>query len=141
MLIPLRQGRLLLPNATVAEVIGYREPDAVAFEADWLQGKVSWQQRDLLVVDFERLMGHPDTAAGIRQRIVVCYGLNPDAGWPLFGLVAQGIPRLLRVDREIIESASADAAGTSATRMVVSVAGEKLLVPDLDYLQARLPAA
>ena len=42
MLIPLREGRLLLPNATVAEVIGYREPDAVAFDADWLQGKVSW---------------------------------------------------------------------------------------------------
>jgi len=140
MLIPLHEGRLLLPNAAVAEVIGYRDPDPVANGADWLQGRVSWRQRDLPVVDFERMLGRPDLGGGIRQRIAVCYALSPDADRPMLGIVAQGIPRLLRVSRQAIESADAGEPGESPVRMTLSVGGESLLVPDLDYLQAQLPA-
>ena len=52
MLIPLHGDRLLLPNAAVAEVIGYREPDSMANDEPWLQGKVNWHQRELPVIDF-----------------------------------------------------------------------------------------
>ena len=141
MLIPLRSGRLLLPSAAVAEVIGYRDPDRMPDAAAWLQGKVDWHQRKILVIDFERMLGRPVSGAGIRQRIPVCYALNPGGAWPLMGLVAQGIPRLLHVSPEALESAQGGAGGDSPIRMTVSVAGEELLVPDLDYLQARLPAA
>lgn len=141
MLIPLRRGRLLLPNASVAEIIGYRVPDPVAHQANWLQGKVNWRQRDVLVIDFERMLGSPELGAGIRQRIAVCYALNPDGRWPLLGLVAQGIPRLLRVNRETIELAGRPASGGSPVSMTVTIGGEELLVPNLDHLQAQLPAA
>jgi chemosensory pili system protein ChpC len=141
MLIPLRKGRLLLPNAAVAEIIGYRSPDPVAHKANWLQGKVNWHQRDVLVIDFERMLGRPELGAGIRQRIAVCYALNPDGGWPLLGLVAQGIPRLLRVNRETIELAGRPASVRSPVSLTATIGGEELLVPNLDYLQAQLPAA
>ncbi len=140
MLIPLHEGQLLLPNAAVAEVIGYREPDPVANAATWLQGTVSWHQRAIPVIDFERMLGHPELGAGIRQRIAVCYALSPDERRPMMGLVAQGIPRLLRVSRRAIESAFAGSAGGSPVRMTLSVGGEELMVPDLDYLQSQLPA-
>ncbi len=141
MLIPLRTGRLLLPNANVAEVIGYRDPDPIAEAAPWLRGRVHWQQRELPLIDFEKLLGRPDAPAGVRQRIVVCYALDTVSGWPLFGLVAQGIPRLLRVGQETIDSARGGVPAGSAVRMILSVAGEELMVPDLDYLQAKLPRA
>lgn len=140
MMIPLRKGRLLLPNAAVVEVIGYRDPDPLPQTAAWLQGKVSWQQRDLPVIDFERMLGEPDSAAGVRQRIVVCYGLNPGSGWPLIGFVAQGIPRLLRLSREAIESVRGGRKGASAVRMMLSLAGDDVMIPDIDYLQAQLAA-
>ena len=35
-LISVTQGRLLLPNASVAEVITYSEPEPVADAPDWL---------------------------------------------------------------------------------------------------------
>ena len=138
MLIPLHGDRLLLPNAAVAEVIGYREPDSMASEEPWLQGKVNWHQRELPVIDFERLIGRPDVAPGIRQRIAVCYAPDPQSRWPLYGLVAQGIPRLLRVSRDVIESATEGPAGDSAIQMRLWVGGEQLMVPDLDFLQGRL---
>jgi len=140
MLIPLRAGRLLLPSATVAEVIGYREPAPVLHGAPWLRGKVNWQQREIPVVDFERLLGRADTTAGIRQRIVVCYAPNAVGGWPLLGLLAQGIPRLLRVSSEAIESVRHGDAAEAAVRMTLSIGGDEALLPDLDYLQAQLPA-
>ena len=101
---------------------------------------VAWRQRQIPVIDFEALLGRPDLSAGIRQRIAVCYALEPDTVLPMLGLVAQGIPRLLRVSREIIESAEAGPGGGSPVQMTLSIGAEKLLVPDLDYIQAQLPA-
>ena len=140
MLIPLHEGRLLLPNAAVAEVIGYRDPEPTDQEAHWLQGMVAWRQRQIPVIDFEALLGRPDVGAGIRQRIAVCYALQPDTDFPMLGLVAQGIPRLLRVSRASIESAEASPGDDSPVHMTLSIGDEKLLVPDLDYIQAQLPA-
>lgn len=140
MLIPLRSRRLLLPSSTVAEVIGYRDPDPVDYRLRWVQGRVNWQQRDIPVVDFERFMGLPDAAPGIRQRIVVCYALDAASGWPLFGLVAQGIPRLLRVSSETIDSARGGRHGESAVRMTLSIGGDDVIVPDLDYLHTQFAA-
>ncbi len=140
MLIPLHEGRLLLPNASVAEVIGYREPEPAQRPRSWLQGTVGWRQRQIPVVDFERLLGRAEHAAGIRQRIAVCYAPGLESDWPLLGLVAQGIPRLLRVSRAVIESAAAGETGTLPVFMTLSIGGEKLLVPDLEYIQSRLVA-
>ncbi|MCP5313215.1 MAG: chemotaxis protein CheW [Chromatiaceae bacterium] len=141
MLIPMREGRMLLPNATVAEIIGYREPDPISHPVSWIQGQINWHQRRILVVDFERLLGRQVIGAGVRQRIAVCYGLNPEKGWPLLGLVAQGIPRLLRVNREVIDAARSSQPGKAPVRMTLWSGGEELLVPDIDYLQSQLPAA
>lgn len=138
MLIPLREGRLLLPSSCVAEVIGYRTPDAVAGQPKWMQGTVSWHQRDIPVIDFEGVLGRALIGAGIRQRIAVCYAIGTNPQWPLFGIVAQGIPRLLRVSEDAIQSASGERAGERATRMRVTVSGESLIVPDLEFLQSNL---
>ncbi|MCB1722524.1 MAG: chemotaxis protein CheW [Chromatiaceae bacterium] len=138
MLIPMRQGRLLVPSATVAEVIGYRTPDPVAESPLWLQGTVSWRQRDIPVIDFERLMGRSHVGAGIRQRIVVCYAIGRDAASPLFGVVAQGIPRLLHLQNDLIGFATAREPGEKAVRMTLAVSDESLMVPDLEFVQQKL---
>lgn len=141
MLIPLHDGRLLLPSAAVAEVIGYRTPDPVADAPGWLQGTVNWHQREIPVIDFERLMGLGQVGAGIRQRIAVCYATGTGLVSPLFGLVAQGIPRLLHIQPELIEQASARAAGERVIRMTLGVAGESLMVPDMDYINSKLSSS
>ena len=64
---------------------------------------------------------------------------QPESAWPLIGLVAQGIPQLLRVQREVIEFAGTPASGASPIGMRISVGGEELMVPDLDYLHTQLP--
>lgn len=138
MLIPMHMGRLLLPNAAVAEIIGYREPEPGADAADGNLGRVRWRQRELPVVDFERLLGGEEQAPGIRQRIAVCYAPDSQGRWPLLGLLAQGIPRLLRLNQDVIEEATCGPHGESPVRLRLTVAGEPLTVPDLGYLQTQL---
>jgi chemosensory pili system protein ChpC len=140
MLIPMRQGRLLLPSSAVAEVIGYRPPGRVDGGPAWFQGTVNWHQRDVPVIDFEHLIGRTDRRVGIRQRITICYGIGNSLEWPLVGIVAQGIPRLLRVGETSIQIANGGAPGAGAIRMMLSIAGENLLVPDMEYLQGALAA-
>ena len=71
---------------------------------------------------------------------MVCYAPNPQAKWPLYGLVAQGIPRLLRVNQGVIESATEGPAGDSAIHMRLWVGDEALMVPDLSFMQGKLDA-
>jgi len=138
MLIPLHAGRLVLPNSAVAEIIGYRDPDPSATPMPGLQGMINWRQREVPVIDFERLMGAAEQAPGIRQRIAICYAPDYQARWPLLGLVAQGIPRLLRLGHDLIEEATSGPHGESAIKMRIIVGGESLTVPDIAYLQAGL---
>jgi len=141
MLIPLHEGRLLLPNAGVAEVIGYRDPERVMRTESWLRGEVHWHQREIPVVDFERLRGQPRRKGGVRQRIVVCYAADGELERPLVGLIAQGIPRLLRVNPMVIEDASKPLDPESPVLMSLQIDDEHLLVPDIDQVVKRCAAA
>ena len=138
MMLPLHVGCLVLPNETVAEIIGYREPDPIEAEGVGVQGKVTWRQREVPLIDFERFMGAGEQPPSIRQRIAICYTPDPEAGRPLIGLVSQGIPRLLRIEQNAIEDATEGPHGDSAIKMRIKVGGETLTVPDIVYLQSRL---
>lgn len=141
MLIPLHGERLLLPNSSVAEIIGYRDPDPLAGAPDWLRGQVNWQQRQVPVVDFERLLDAAEKPPSIRQRIAICYAPHSTQDCPLFGIVSQGIPRLLRVNEALIEDAERKDKRTAAVQMRLVIDGESLLVPQLEFLQEQLALA
>jgi chemosensory pili system protein ChpC len=136
MLIPLHDGRLLLPNAAVAEIIGYRDPQPLDGAPPGVMGLVTWRQREVTVIDFERLRGAAPRPPSVRQRIAVCYGPDPLGSSPLVGLLTQGIPRLLHVSRAAIDEASVNEGPASPLRLHLTVGDERLTVPDLAYLQA-----
>ena len=134
LLIPLHGERLLVPNAAVLEIIGYREPAAIDWAEPWVQGTIKWRQREVPVIDFENIAGDTGMRAGIRQRIVVCYTPDPEGDWPLIGLVSQGIPRLVRVNEKLIDAASEGPQGQSAIQMRIRIGDDGFVVPDMDFL-------
>ena len=140
MLIPLHAGRMIVPNASVAEVIGYREPQPLDAPVSGVRGVVTWRQREIPVIDFERYLGGTKRPGSVRQRIVVCHMPYPDTRWPVIGLLAQGIPRLLRVGQDNIDFALRPLRKNSDVRLRISIHDEEFLVPDLDRLHQRLTA-
>ena len=51
-LISVSQGRLLLPNASVAEVITFSEPEPVGNAPDWMLGQIRWRGWRLPLLSF-----------------------------------------------------------------------------------------
>ncbi|MET0088253.1 MAG: chemotaxis protein CheW [Sedimenticola sp.] len=137
-LLPLRTGQLLLPNATVSEVVGYTPPESHSDDApDWLLGSISWRQQMLPLVSFEVLAGSPREEVGHRARIAICNTLNGNPKRPYIGLVLKTIPHLVKVTEESITTLDGEAKGEMILSRV-EIAGQEAWIPDLDALEMAL---
>ena len=98
-LIQVTAGRLLLPNASVAEVITYSEPEPVENAPDWLLGRVRWRGWRLPLLSFSRLAGWASEDGHLGAKVAVLKALGGNAKLPFFAVLSQGFPRLVTVSR------------------------------------------
>ena len=91
--IPLYQDTLLLPNAAVAEIIAYAEPEVIDDGPEWLIGKLNWRERKVPLISYELASGGemPDKTG---NRIAVLNTLNSNPRVPYIAIVTQGIPSM-----------------------------------------------
>lgn len=139
LLVPLLDERLIVPRATVAEVIGYQEPVEMQGAPPWYVGTVSWNGRSVPVASFEGACGHTIPATGGRTRIVVFYCLGQKLTAGFFGILTQGFPQLVRVNPDVLKP---DLTRTFPERMPVicqvRMINETPLIPDLERLEEML---
>ena len=136
LLVPLLDERLIVPRASVAEVIGYQAPVEMAGAPPWYLGTVSWNGRSVPVASFEGACGHTIPATGGRTRIVVFYCVGDKLPVGFFGILTQGFPQLVRVNPDVLKP---DLTRTFAERMPVlcqvRMINETPLIPDLERLE------
>lgn len=139
-LIPVTGGRLLLPNATVAEVITYSQPSAVAQSPDWLLGTIAWRGWNLPLFSFSMLVGQAREETYTNARIAVLRALGGNRQLPFLGLLAQGFPRLTTITPEVLIP-SDDGIDEPAIRCQVVVRDDLAVVPDLQLIEGRVREA
>jgi chemosensory pili system protein ChpC len=107
-LIPLTGKRVLLPNATVAEVITYSTPEPVEGTPDWVMGRVVWRGWWVPVFSLPMLGGWTarETEAGAKIAVLKALGGNPDM--PFMAMVTQGFPRLVTVTADSLRIVDGD---------------------------------
>lgn len=136
-LIAVAGGRLLLPNASVSEVITFAEPEQVPDAAPWLLGRVRWHGWRIPVVSFSRmatLPGHQDEGAQLGAKVVVIKALGGNPRMPYFAMLTQGFPRLVSVSRErLIPDTGSDLPLGVLQRVMLNE--DAALVPDLDTIE------
>ena len=138
-LLPLRAGQLLLPNASVSEVIGYRDPEAPPENApDWLLGVMSWRQYPIPLISFDNLLGLSDNSIGARARIAICNTLNGNAERPYIGILLRSIPHLVRVIEPLITPVDVPGGTGEMVARKVRISGQEAWIPDLDALERAL---
>ena len=138
LLIPLHNEMILLPNAAVAEVVAYSEPEPIEDAPDWLLGKLNWRDHMVPLISFEVASGGQMAVNQDGARIAVLNTLNSNPNVPYVAIVIQGIPHLQVVVPDIIEeNRNADAERPSVSAQIV-VEGQEVLVPDLDSLEQRI---
>ncbi len=140
-LLPLHNGQLLLPNASVAEVAAYRESLELPSSPDWLLGMISWRWKKIPLVCFDTLVGMPPKKMGVRARIAICYTLSGDSKLPFLGILTQSVPHLTRASEALIVSnPEPDELGDGVMQQVL-INGEEAWIPDLNALEAMIGSA
>jgi chemosensory pili system protein ChpC len=131
-LIQVAGARLLLPNATIAEVLSFADPEPVANAPDWLLGRIRWRGWQLPLVAFSRLAGIAEEGGGLGSKVIVLKALGGDPKAPFFALLTQGFPRLVTVSEAALVTEETERSLLPAGVLArVLLNDDEALVPDL----------
>lgn len=138
-MIQVHGARLLLPNASISEVLSYADPEPVAGAPDWLLGRIRWRGWQLPLLSFPRFSGMGDEQGGLGSKVAVTKALHGDRSMPYFAILTQGFPRLVTVSRAGLaddgERFEHLPAGVLAS---VRLNDDAALIPDLDAIATAL---
>ena len=139
LLVPLSGDRLIVPRACVAEVVRFSEAERQEGAQNWMLGTVNWNGRQLPVISFEGAIGNDVPAITGRTRIVVFLASTGQLKTGYFGVITQGFPQLVRVNREVLKLEATDGWPESAPVLCrVKMINEFPLIPDLEKLELML---
>jgi chemosensory pili system protein ChpC len=130
-------GRLLLPNANIAEIITFAEPEAVADAPEWVLGRLRWRGWRLPLVSFSRLAGLAVDEGELGAKVAVLRALGGHPRLPYFCLLTQGFPRLTTVSSDALIPADEGSLPAGA-QMRVLLRDEYSFIPDLVDIERRL---
>jgi len=132
-MVPVTGTQLLIPNASVAEVISYSEPDPVTDAPDWLLGTFVWRGWQVPAISFTTLSGDSPNENTSGARLCILKALSDHGKMPYLAILAQGFPRLTTVtETNLVEEETE--AGTIAVVGRVIIGDRQALVPDLERL-------
>ena len=130
-------ARVLLPNATVAEVITYSPPDPVDGAPDWMLGRIRWRGWRLPVISYARMIGSAQEEGEFGAKVVVLKALGGNPRHSYFALLTQGFPRLVTVSQDALTQEEAEQP-IEGVLMNVRLRDEDAVIPDLAAIEARI---
>jgi chemosensory pili system protein ChpC len=137
-LIPVGHLRLLLPNATVAEVITLPTPEPVDNAPEWLLGRIAWRGWRVPLVSFTKLAGVPEGDTELSMRVAVLKALGGNPKLPFVAVVTQGFPRLTTLNAELIIPTHDGTPLAPGVKAEVLVRDDVAVIPDLEGIEAQL---
>lgn len=141
LLLPVH-GTMLLPHATVAEVIPYSSAQAVPDAPAWLAGMLAWRGAHIPLVFFEGACGEPtpESPSPAQQKIVVLKTLGGDPDMPFIALVTQGIPHAIKIDPAALSSQEQESVQPFILKYV-QIKGQLAYIPNMDSLENTIKSA
>ena len=136
LLIPLLDGRLIIPRSCVAEVVGFQTPSEMPGAPPWYLGMFAWGSRQIPLVSFEGTCGQTIPPLTGRTRVVVLFALGSQVEGGYYGMVSQGFPQLVRVSPTVVTPDSSRIFPERAPVLCqVRMVNELPLIPDLERLE------
>jgi chemosensory pili system protein ChpC len=139
-LIAVARARLLLPNATIAEVLSFAPPTPVEGAPDWLLGRIRWRGWEVPLIAFSQMADIAPEAGGLGSKVVVLKALGGDAKAPYFAILTQGFPRLVTVSPARLQH-EADEHLPQGVHARVWLNEDEAFVPDLEAIELLIAGA
>lgn len=140
-LITVNQGRLLLPNASVAEVITFSDPEPVENAPAWMLGQIRWRGWRLPLLSFSRFAGWSNEEGQIGAKVVVLKALGGNPKLPYFAMLSQGFPRLVTVSTAALSESQGTGELPAGIHSMVMLNDDAAAVPDLMSLELLIDKA
>lgn len=137
LVINLSGTTVLVPGAVVAEVTNYAEPSEIHVDADWLSGMFAWRGVSLPLVDLEKMAGLAGIEAAVGKKVVVFYGLQGKPGLQFYGVIVNGVPKVVNVRPEQIEQDTLGG-GHELFEAAGKLEGIDVVVPDFARLESMI---
>lgn len=140
-MIPVSNGRVLLPNATVAEVITYATPERIADAPDWLLGRLAWRGWRLPLFSYSMLTEASQTEGYSNAKVAVLKALGGQARMPFLALLTQGFPRLVTVTQDLLIPSGDARERRTGVLAEVLVRDDHAQIPDLEAIETLVARA
>lgn len=135
--IPLSRFPLLVPSATIAEVVSMTPLTVLPCSPAWVLGVLGWRNQAVPIISFEALLAGTSPERGPRDKVVVFYPLPGRSDTEFFGVVSmrEPQPHLIVEGNEIVAS-RAGAVESPYVGATVRLGTATLLIPDFEALKA-----
>ena len=140
MLLPIVGGHILLPNANIAEIITYTDPEQVQDVPSWVFGRMVWRGWSVPVFSFSQMSGVSDSEDFLASKLAVLKGLSGNPKMPFIATISQGFPKIVTLNQESMIQKEIDDL-PFGVNSVVEVNGVEAFVPDLDIVEPELVSA
>lgn len=137
-LIPVTGTSVLLPNATVSEVITYGDPQEIENAPNWVYGITQWRGWRIPLFSFSLLTGQAEVESVSGAKVAILKALSGDARMPFMAMLAQGFPRLTAVTEDNLKLDGEQDDAPVGVKHIVTVNEDEALVPDLGGIEAKL---
>ena len=134
-MIQVGEDRLLLPNATVAEVLARVSIEPIEDAPGWLAGQIVWHGWNVPLVAFSRLAGLGPEPAMRNNRVIVLKGLGSDETLPYFALLTASFPQLVSVPRDSLLADASEEDLPRGIQMRVLLGEQSAMLPDLELVE------
>jgi chemosensory pili system protein ChpC len=137
-MIPVTGASVLLPNATVSEVITYGDPQKIEDAPEWVYGITQWRGWRIPLFSFSLLTGQAESESVSGAKVAILKALSGDGRMPFMAMLAQGFPRLTAVTEDNLKLDGDQDEMPDGVSHIVMVNEDEALVPDLEGIEAKL---
>lgn len=132
-ILPSSGADILIPNATIAEITNYAQPQPLSDAPPWLLGTILWRGWQVPLISFSVLIELCSSEQTDSARICVTKSLIGNDRMPYFGILAQAFPRLTTISASgLVELPTTSNPIAVAGKVIIEE--REVLVPDLDRL-------
>ena len=128
--------RVLLPNATVAEMMSRVPVNPIEGVPPWLAGYIDWQGWEVPLLSYARFSNLGDEPLGGNNKVVVLKALGGNPEMPYFALLTQSFPQLIAVPRDGLLADASEESLPVGVHMRVLLGEQSALLPDLDAVES-----
>jgi len=142
-ILTLKNELVVVPNATIAEIISVQGVREVKDSPQWILGKARWRGVELPVVSYEAAGGEGAQAVNVNTQVAVMYSAKEgdDKKYPFIGLAMHGVPHVSTFSREQIRIDTQASSDHPMIAQKVRVNGAAAGILDIDAIEEMLNQA